>query len=114
MTIETVLERLHKGEEKLRLFEEYRKDLTKPEPKRKMVAFAYLYELMAYTAILEFAPDYIPPREMQIQIAQAFAGTKDHVTVEDGQVVVNTAIIDQMEELKRLKEQKDKENGKVG
>lgn len=86
---EQLIERLKKSEEALTLFSEYRRDMSNSQADRNAVAFAELFELMAFTAIHELIPEYIPTRNTQIQVAQALGGTRNYVTVKDGKVEIS-------------------------
>ena len=105
---EALIARLKEGEMKLEAFTKFRSDPEAPPAEKKIVAFAELMELMAYSAILKLVPDYIPPKQTQIQVAQAFGGTTDQVTVVDGKVVVNPAVFAQLQLMNDLKA---KQNG---
>lgn len=107
MTDQVILDRLREGEEKLKVYDAYRKDPTSPRDVVQVVAFAYLFELMAYAAILKLVPTYIPPGDMQIRIAQEFGGTVDHVTVVDGKVQVNPSYYTFRQQMQELKEKKN-------
>lgn len=110
MNEQTIIDRLKEGEEKLRVYDEYRKDPQSPKDIVQVVSFAYLFELMAYASILKLVPSYVPPNEMQIRVAQEFAGTVDHVSVVDGKVKVNPSYYAFKLQIQELK---DRKNGKL-
>lgn len=101
-----IIARLKEGEEKLEIYDAYRKDPTSPKDVVQVVSFAYLFELMAYSAISRLVPDYVPPRNTQIRIAQEFGGTVDHVTVVDGKVQVNPSYYTFRQQVEELKQKK--------
>lgn len=104
---EEIIARLKEGEEKLEVYDAYRKDPTSPKDVVQVVSFAYLFELMAYAAIAGLVPDYIPPRNTQIRIAQEFHGTTEHVSVVDGKVKINPSYYTFRQQIEELKNKKN-------
>lgn len=107
MNEQTIIDRLKEGEEKLAVYDAYRKDPASSKDVVQVVAFAYLFELMAYSAILKLLPAYVPPRDVQIRVAQEFGGTVDHVSVVDGKVQVNPSYYTFRQQIQELKEKKN-------
>jgi hypothetical protein len=107
MNEQTIIDRLKEGEEKLAVYDAYRKDPASPKDVVQVVSFAYLFELMAYSAILKLVPSYVPPKEAQIRIAQEFGGTVDHVSVVNGKVQVNPSYYAFRQTIQELKEKRN-------
>lgn len=105
-----LIARLKKSESDLAAYEAFRKDTSVSIADKKVVEFAYLFELFAFTAIHDLVPEYIPNKSTQIQIAQALGGTRGYVTVEDGKVKISP---DYYAFLAHAQEMKTKKDGKL-
>ena len=110
---EQLFDRLKKSEESLEAYEEFRKDTTVSRADMNAVAFAQLYEMFAFTALHELAPDYVPSKSIQIQLAQGLGGARGYVTVVNGKVKISQDYYTFLASTQEMRD-KLKKDGKLG
>lgn len=84
-----IKERLLEIETNLPIYNKATTDPSVSESDKKVIAFKVFYEMMAFSALKEFAPDYIPSQETEIQVAKGLKNTIDLVSVINGKVIVS-------------------------
>lgn len=100
---DVIIARLKKAEEDIEIYDAYVRDKTNDPRAISAAAFAAMYEMLAFSALHELVPDYIPSKGTQIRVAQSLGGVRGYVTVVDGKVRVHQDYFDQLEKAKQLK-----------
>jgi hypothetical protein len=85
----TIKERLKHIEDNLSIYNKYMNDTSNSEDNRKLVSFKALYEMMAFTALKEFAPDYKAEGTTEFTVAASLRNINDLVSVVDGKVLIS-------------------------
>lgn len=82
-------ERVKQLENNLDVYTAYVNDPSNPEDDRKVVSFKLFYEMVSFSALVEFVPEYTPSHSTNMMMITGFKGVNNYVNVVDGKVVIS-------------------------
>lgn len=85
----TIEEKLKEIETNLGLYQQFVNDPSCTIEEKRVVSFKVLYDMMAFSALREFAPDYRASENTEFTMASGLKNVTNLVGVRDGKVIIS-------------------------
>lgn len=85
----TIEERLKEIETNLALYQKFVNDPNCSIEERRVVSFKVLYDMMSFSALREFAPDYKASDNTEFTMASGLKNITNLVSIQDGKVIIS-------------------------